>query len=109
MLDRSEAELRERCDNGGAFAVFLYTPLCGTCKLAERMLDILLVMRPDFIVDKANVNMMPLLVNRWQVESVPCLLHIDNGAVTRKMYAFASIDNVYRFLEPIYPKTEPKG
>ncbi|MDF2721341.1 MAG: thioredoxin [Paenibacillus sp.] len=104
MVERTEAELVERAEDGGRYAVFLYTPLCGTCKLAERMLDILQVMRPDFTIDKANVNRMPLLVNRWRIESVPCLLQLEQGQVKRKMYAFASIDNVYRFLEPMFPK-----
>jgi thioredoxin-like negative regulator of GroEL len=108
MRERTEAELMERSDDGGEFAVFLYTPLCGTCKLAERMIEILQVMRPNYAVEKANVNIMPRLVNRWRVESVPCLMHIDRGSVSRKLYAFESIENVNRFLEPLYPNPQRK-
>lgn len=101
MKERTEADLLRRSGSDGAFAVFLYTPLCGTCKLAERMLDILHEMRPEYAVDKANVNRMPQLVRLWMVESVPCLIAVERGSVLRKLYAFESIDNVYRFLESL--------
>lgn len=104
MIERSESELRGRLNADGAFAVFLYTPLCGTCKVGSRMLDVVGTMRPDFAVLQANVNAMPKLIQEWRVESVPCLIHLDGGAVVRKLYAFESVENVYRFLQPLFPE-----
>jgi thioredoxin-like negative regulator of GroEL len=109
MPERTEAELKKRSDDGGAFAVFLYTPLCGTCKVSARMLEIVQVMRPQLTVDRANVNFMPQLVKQWKVESVPCLIRIEQGTVVRKLYAFESVENVDRFLEPLYADERTKS
>lgn len=103
MLELTEAELRKRSDEGGSFAVFLYTPLCGTCQVAARMLEVVAAMRPAYAVGRANANGMPKLLQEWRVESVPCLMHIENGAVSRRLYAFESVGNVVRFLEPLFP------
>ncbi|RKN84161.1 thioredoxin family protein [Paenibacillus ginsengarvi] len=108
MRERTEAELRRQTTNGDSFAVFLYTPLCGTCKVAARMLDIVQAMRPDCEPGQANVNGLPKLLLEWQIESVPCLVHIENGRIRRKLYAFESVENVLQFLEPIYLKSNRK-
>ena len=42
-----------------AFAVFMYTPLCGTCKVTERMLDIIMTMQPSLPLVKCNINFLP--------------------------------------------------
>ncbi|MEF3301607.1 thioredoxin family protein [Paenibacillus sp. GYB003] len=108
MPDRTEAELIQRSDDGDTFAVFLYTPLCGTCKVAERMLDVAAAMRPRHAPLRANLNAMPRLAARWRIESVPCLVHVRGGAISRKLYAFASVENVVRFLESVDSGTEGK-
>ncbi|PYI55868.1 thioredoxin family protein [Paenibacillus flagellatus] len=102
MADRTEAEWIKRTDAGEAFAVFLYTPLCGTCKVAARMLEVVRAAKPEWTVESANVNVLPKLAMHWRVESVPCLLHVRGGRVERKLYAFESVGNVYAFLERIY-------
>ncbi|GAA3404564.1 thioredoxin family protein [Paenibacillus hodogayensis] len=108
MPERSEAELRKQTESGEPFAVYMYTPLCGTCKVAARMLEIVEAMRPAYAPVRVNVNELPKLAQQWQVESVPCLLHIEGGAVQRRLYAFASVETVLAFLEPLYEKTNRK-
>lgn len=99
MFERTEAELLQRVHAKMTFCVYIYTPLCGTCKVAERMLEVVGAMRADLQVDRVNIHVIPSLVRLWQVESVPCLIKLDQGQLAQKMYAFESVENVLRFLE----------
>jgi hypothetical protein len=88
----------------GAYAIFLYTPMCGTCKLAERMLDIIITMEPSLQIYKSNINLLAKFSQTWQVESMPCLLIMDKGELLRKIYAMRSVDDLYKILLPIMKK-----
>jgi thioredoxin-like negative regulator of GroEL len=89
--------------------VFLHSPFCGTCHLAERMLDIALeAMKVPSdgkassdatpVVLRCNVNVSPRLVQTWKVASVPCLIAANGRDVLGRLYAFHSVDTVYEFL-----------
>jgi thioredoxin-like negative regulator of GroEL len=97
--------------------VFLHSPFCGTCHLAERMLDIALEaikaapsgnaggnasIHAAPAVYRCNVNVSPRLVQTWEVESVPCLIAARCDEVVERMYAFRSVDDVYDFLMRIW-------
>ncbi len=83
----------------GTEAVLMYTPLCGTCKLAERMLDIVQATSAAVPLHKLNINYAPLLRERWQVASVPCLAIIGEEGLMHKEYALRSVDHIYRLLK----------
>jgi len=68
--------LRRRWTDEGPYAVYFYTPWCGTCKIGERMLDVVLAMEPGRKIYKANVNFMPTIVPEWKIESVPALVFV---------------------------------
>lgn len=85
-----------------AFAVLLYTPMCGTCKLAERMLNIIETMKPGISLYKSNMNALFELGQAWKIESVPCLLVMDQGELIHKIYAMDSVDHLYKLLKPLY-------
>lgn len=81
--------------------IYFKTPLCGTCAAAERMLSITL----DAISWKhsalsCNVNFIPELAKSWEISSVPCLMIIQNGGIREKIYAFRSVDYLFRLLTP---------
>jgi hypothetical protein len=93
--------------------VFLHSPFCGTCHLAERMLDIALEAIKAApgdntggnassdatpVVHRCNVNVSPRLVQTWEVASVPCLIAAIGQDVLGRLYAFHSVDTVYEFL-----------
>jgi len=95
MPEVSEAELvRRRWADDGAFAVYFYTPLCGTCKLGEKMLHVVRAIEPGAGIVKANVNFMPSIVAEWKIESVPCLAFVEGKRVTEKLYTLRSVENV---------------
>lgn len=71
--------------------LYIYTPLCGTCEVASKMLNIVNILNPSLQVGKINVNYNQKLAIQYEVESVPCLLIAENGVIQQKVYAFQSV------------------
>jgi thioredoxin 1 len=80
----------------GSVAVFFYTPLCGTCKLGERMLGVIEELNPTVNIKKVNLNYSPELAEKWEIQSVPCLLLLRDGAEIKKIFALQSVDYLYK-------------
>ena len=85
----------------GRGAVLFTTPLCGTCKVAERMLEIVVAAGASHPIYKSNINFTPNLRTEWQITSVPCLIVWHNGTVKAKEYAMRSVDHLYRLLKDV--------
>ncbi|WP_309118445.1 thioredoxin family protein [Paenibacillus sp.] len=93
MTDVAEQELiRRRWSGEAPFAVYFYTPWCGTCRYGEKMLTVVRAMAPDAAMFKANVNFMPTVVQDWKIESVPCLAFVEEKRVTEKVYTMRSVE-----------------
>lgn len=73
---------------------YLYTPMCGTCAVASKMIDVIAAMKPDLPIGKADLNYVEDLAVDYEIESVPCLLIQKDGVVVEKIYAFHSIPNL---------------
>lgn len=80
-------------------AIYCYTGLCGTCKLGERMLEIIDTMNNHIPIHKLNINYAPILRDSWQIASVPCLVVLQNGNPVQFIYAMRSVDYLYDFLK----------
>jgi thioredoxin-like negative regulator of GroEL len=80
-------------------AVLIYTPLCGTCRLAERMLEIAEAADPSVPMYKLNINFAPVLRDTWKIASIPCLVLIKDGVPVRFEYAMRSVDYLYGVLK----------
>ena len=72
-------------------AIYMYTPLCGTCQLAGKMLDIAKEVLPAIQLEKVNLNYAKEMAEEYQVESVPCLILVKDSQVEEKIYAFHSV------------------
>jgi len=83
----------------GKAAVYFFTPLCGTCKIGERMLEIAELTGISVPLYKLNINYAPRLREQWQIASVPCLTVVENGKPVQKEYAMKSVDHVYLMLK----------
>lgn len=77
-------------ESNGTGVVYFYTPLCGTCQLAGKMLQVVenLV---KIAMGKMNLNYYPDMAEKFAVESVPCLILIRDGQVIDRLYAFHSV------------------
>lgn len=78
----------------GPFAVFVHTPLCGTCALARRMLEVVERVRPNFSLYAANLNAMPGIAQAFLIGSVPCLLVKSRDGVWTNQYRFLSVTEI---------------
>ena len=71
--------------------VYVYTPICGTCQVASRMLTVAKEIVPSVEIIKCDVNYARQLAEKYQIESVPCLLLFKKGQLQKKIYAFQSV------------------
>ncbi|MCP1308368.1 thioredoxin family protein [Paenibacillus tyrfis] len=78
--------------------VFFYTPLCGTCKVGERMLEVVAALNPRTTMGRSNINFSPVLARNWKIESVPCLVRWDRGTVADKKYRFDDVQELHRWM-----------
>lgn len=75
--------------------IYFYTPMCGTCQMAEKMLLVIEQLIPEIPLLKVNLNFHPHLAETFAIESVPCLLIIKNGDLKEKIYAFHSVPYLF--------------
>lgn len=79
-------------------AYYLYTPMCGTCQVASKMLSVVEELVEDIPIGQANLNFEITMATDYQVESVPCLLIFEQGKIREKIYAFHSVPYLYEKL-----------
>ncbi|MBD2846727.1 thioredoxin family protein [Paenibacillus sp. IB182496] len=79
-------------------AIFVYTPLCGTCKMGARMLEVAAAMGAPLPLARLNVNYAPLLRERWRIASVPALVLLDGEDAVHIEYAMRSVQHLQRLL-----------
>ncbi|XEC97262.1 thioredoxin family protein [Paenibacillus tarimensis] len=79
--------------------IFLFTPLCGTCKLAEKMLQIALKSGITAPIRKLNINFAPTVRDSWQITSVPCLVLLRGGKPVKLEYRIQSVGYLYEMLK----------
>jgi thioredoxin 1 len=88
-------------------AYYLFAPMCGTCQVASKMLDVVTELLPDLSIGKANLNYVQEVAELYQVESVPCLLISQGGKITDKIYAFHSVPYLYGKLKTVDEYSRP--
>ncbi|TDM12567.1 thioredoxin family protein [Macrococcus lamae] len=82
---------------GDTYMIFGYTPLCGTCKVAERMVDVLTELMKAPVV-KLDMNFVPQFAQDFKVMSVPVLFFIRNDEVKAQITRFESVTNLYEIV-----------
>ena len=86
------------------FILFGYTPFCGTCKLAEKMLDITATSL-NIPVTKIDLYYYENLSQYYEIKSVRVLLFIRNGIVENISYQFESVTTLYENLNLMLTNT----
>jgi len=99
MLEwKPEEWKREWTFTSAPFAVFVHTPLCGTCQAAKRMLAVATEVVPEFRLASANLNEIPELAQTFKIRSVPCLLIKRKDGNIYKQYRFPSVVELVELL-----------
>lgn len=95
MQEWSIEEWENTIKSGQLCAFYLYTPMCGTCMVASKMMEVIQQTFPQIPMGKINLNYAEELAYEYQVESVPCLLIAEDGEVHDKIYAFHSVSYLF--------------
>ena len=73
-----------------------YTPTCGTCHVAKKMLEVIKAAMPTLVITQVNLNYHADLANDFAIMSVPCILIHSKGSCAEKIYAFESVPYLYK-------------
>jgi thioredoxin 1 len=91
MKNWTSAEFAAFLEGGGTGLAYFYTPLCGTCQVASRMLEVVSSLFPDLEIGKTDLNYAPDIAEAYEIMSVPCLFLVKEGKVAESIYAFQSV------------------
>jgi thiol-disulfide isomerase/thioredoxin len=86
---REQDELEEKLSS--IQFLYIYTPFCGTCQLARKMLETLEYIENPPTFYTINASLFPNFMQKYQIESVPCLLILNERNLLEKIYAFHSV------------------
>jgi thioredoxin-like negative regulator of GroEL len=90
MNEWNRMDLSAFLDGKATGLVYFYTPMCGTCQVASKMLQVIEQLI-DLEIGQMNLNFFPDLARAFEIESVPCLLFVEAGKVRETLYAFQSV------------------
>ena len=91
MQALSETTIQQVIEKEQSAVFYFYTPLCGTCQVAGRMIDIVEQMVHDLPFGKMDLNYSFDTAKRFEIESVPCVVIMKDGFVKEKIYAVKSV------------------
>lgn len=94
MIEWTIEKWREEEQKKEPVFLYLYTPLCGTCMVASKMLTIIEAMKPEMKIGKMDLNYSKELAIKYEVESVPCLLIVEEQELKEKVYRFESVPHL---------------
>lgn len=98
MKEWTSEEWETHSQNANIAAYYLYAPMCGTCQVASKMMEVVEELLPSVEIGQANLNYVEHIAIEQQIESVPCLLISENGQIIEKIYAFQSVPYLYNRL-----------
>ncbi|MCP8617729.1 thioredoxin family protein [Salirhabdus salicampi] len=87
----------------GLSFIFIYTPFCGTCNVARKMLNTIEQMKGSLQFHAMNASLFPHVMQQYKIKSVPCLIVFRNGIAEEKIYAFHSVPYMYEKLQMYLP------
>lgn len=100
MRELNEQQLHARLhQTPGNFSLFIYTPFCGTCKLAKQMISVIVDTYPQLQLFQTDIQYIPALRKEWRLTSVPALIRIAGGQPQAIRYALHSIPEILQFLQ----------
>lgn len=99
MKELSEKDFLNLDISPASWALFITSPFCGTCQLAEQMLEIAEASgAAPFPVIKCRASEWPETVQKYRLHQVPCLIKKNSRGQIKILYAFESVTKIYEFL-----------
>lgn len=83
-------------------AVYVYSPICGTCKLGAEMLTIVEQTLPNLKLYRMDLNTSPDAASYYEISSIPCLLFWPRSGslhdAPERHYALHSVTHLFNLL-----------
>lgn len=93
----------EQLEEKNDYLLFIHTPFCGTCHVARSFLEKIEKTHQQDIFYEMNASLHPEFMQKYKVESVPCLFIMKENEVKEKVYTFYSISNIYHYVWTYVP------
>ena len=68
--------------------VDFWAPWCGPCKMVGPVLEAIAADREDIVVAKINVDDEMALAKQYRIVSIPTMMVIKNGELTKKLVGY---------------------
>ncbi|MBC1594507.1 thioredoxin family protein [Listeria seeligeri] len=84
---------------GADFTVFFFTPMCGNCQMASRLVD--MTQNVDNIhttIAKVDLNYVPEIAQTLEITSVPALVKFKEGNPVDVSYKLHDVTAIFEFL-----------
>lgn len=98
IKELNQDEVLQKLSTKQSFFLYMFTPLCGTCNVSKRMLDIAIEIVKDKDIVMCNANFAQDVSLQFEIQSVPCLLLFSNGELKERHYALKDIQNTISIL-----------
>jgi thioredoxin-like negative regulator of GroEL len=102
LADLSETNYEQFKSQGeleNPVVVLAYTPTCGTCMVAKKMVKVTKELLSEISFVQINLNLNEKFSIEFEVMSVPCLLIFKDGICVEKVYTFRSVPFLYEKLK----------
>jgi thioredoxin 1 len=87
--------------SSGIILVDFYADWCGPCRMLAPVLDAMSTENPDVKFLAVNVEANPALAQRFDVQSIPCLIFFKNGVELTRQVGFTTKTELNRILKEI--------
>jgi len=101
-MEINESQCEQYIQDREPFILFLYTPLCGTCKLAKQMVEATVPMFPNIKFYSANINYFPKYTKENRISTVPAIILNDSEGPPETVLAIESVTNLYGKIKKFY-------
>ena len=102
IKEYSYSELKKNWNEFENVITLIYTPTCGTCQLAKKMLMIVAEASPQIMVNQINLNTNQQLAIDFEIFSIPCLVIHQNNICIDKIYKFQSVPHLYELINSYF-------
>ncbi|UOQ85294.1 thioredoxin family protein [Gracilibacillus salinarum] len=99
MMEMTTENFAEILQEKKTFVMFVHTPFCATCQLAEKMITVMEQTDPSIAYYRLNASFFPTFMEFNKIHSVPALLLIRDGQVIDQLYAFESVTKLHGVME----------
>ena len=101
LIEIKTAEEYEKYYQTGEVLVDFNAVWCGPCRMLAPILEDLdrLQYFPNLKILSVDVDKVPVISNRYGIESIPTLLYFKDGKLLKKALGYMPLDDLKRFIE----------